>query len=86
MASDLEQLKTVVRSEGFWFLNYWPLANYRKMWGDFRDRLKPISYSEERDYLGIELIELFPSCFAKRSRDLDEFLVSKLVVTFQAVK
>jgi SAM-dependent methyltransferase len=81
-----EQLKTVVKSEGFWYLNYWPLAKYRQMWQDFAPRLRPIRYTEEHDYNGLELIARFPSCFAKRSRDLDEFTVSKFVVTLEVVK
>ena len=81
-----EQLRPHVTAKDFWHLNYWSLAQYRKTWADFSARMKPVSYYEGHDYHGIELISRFPSCFAKRSRSIEEFTVSKFVIVFEAVK
>ena len=79
-------LRPLVTSKGLWYLNHWSLAQYRSLWTSVADRLQLLSYSEEHDYAGLELIEEFPSCFVKRSRDIAEFTTSKLVLTFRVIK
>jgi SAM-dependent methyltransferase len=81
-----DQLRPHVTSKEFWYLNHWPLAKYRALWKSFSHRMKPIRYVEGRDFQGLELIPRFPSCFAKRSRDIDEFTVSKFTITFDVIK
>jgi SAM-dependent methyltransferase len=83
---DEDTLRSRVTSEDLWHLNHWSLAQYRNLWTSVSDKLKIISYSEEHNYDGLELIEEFPSCFAKRSRDIDEFTTSKFVITFLVLK
>ncbi len=80
-----DDIRPRVTSPDLWNLNHWPLARYRALWDDVEatGRLRRVAYSEERDFGGVELIAEFPSCFAKTSRDIDEFTVSKLVVTFE---
>lgn len=72
-----------VTSKDLWFLNRWSLANYRQLWSEFSERLSPIIYFEGSDFRGLELIKKYPQCFIKQSRNLDEFLTSKISVIFE---
>lgn len=71
-----------VSSKDLWFLNRWSLAQYRELWSDFTDKLNLIGYHEGYDFQGLELIKKYPGCFIKRSRNIEDFIVSKIVVTF----
>lgn len=79
-------LRPLVTSKGLWHLNHWSLAQYRALWASVSSRLERVFYREEHDFQGLELIQEFPSCFVKRSRNIDEFTTSKLVVTFKVLK
>ncbi len=81
-----DDIRAIVSDPNLWHLNNWSLEQYRDLWEQVRPRLSPIKYSEEADYRGIEVISRFPSCFAKRSRSVEDFFVSKFVITFQVVK
>lgn len=79
-------LRPLVTSKDLWHLNRWPLARYRALWASVSNKLERVFYREEHDFQGVELIEEFPSCFVKCSRDINEFTTSKLVVTFKVLK
>lgn len=69
--------------KGFWHLNYWSVAQYRRLWAESSAFAKIHSYSEEHDYHGLELIERFPACFTKRSRTLEDFTLAKFRIVFE---
>lgn len=83
---DEDTLRPLVTSDDLWHLNGWSLTQYRGLWESFSNKLDRVFYSEEHDFQGLELIKEFPSCFVKRSRNIDEFTTSKLVVTFKVLK
>ena len=79
-------LRPFVSSKNFWHLNYWPLQRYREMCASLAPQLELVHYEEGVDLNGLELIEKYPSCFRKRSSNINEFVVSKLVMKFKAIK
>lgn len=71
-----------VSSKDLWFLNRWSLAQYRNLWIDFAQTLDIVSYREGSDFQGLELIKKYPGCFQKVSRNIDEFITSKITIVF----
>ncbi|AWI87852.1 hypothetical protein C0214_05780 [Methylobacterium sp. DM1] len=71
-----------VSSKDLWFLNRWSLDQYRKLWIDFAKILDVVRYHEGSDFQGLELIKKYPGCFQKVSRDINEFVTSKITVIF----
>lgn len=76
----------VVSSKDLWNLNKLSIDNYRSIWNNCSDILIISHYNEIHDYKGIELIPKFPECFAKISRKLDDFTISRIVITFRVLK
>ncbi|PTM43571.1 class I SAM-dependent methyltransferase [Bosea sp. 124] len=81
-----DDLAKFVSAKDLWNLNGMSLYDYRYLWSNNSNIFKTLSLSEEKDYHGLELISRFPSCFAHKSRDLDYFTTSKLVITLRVSK
>jgi len=75
-----------VTSKDLWCLNRWSLTQYRELWAKHADTLDVVDYSEGFDFQGLELIHRYPHCFTKVSRDIEDFVTSKIVVTFRVRK
>lgn len=78
-----DQLRPHVTHKGFWHLNYWSASQYRAAWAASSAFATIYSCIEEHDYHGLELIERFPSCFAKRSRTIGDFTLAKFRIVFE---
>lgn len=59
------------------------LADYRGIWKKYSGTLKRLDYYERPYWDFIDLIKKYPSCFASKSRHLDNFVVSNISVLFQ---
>ncbi len=64
-------------------LNRWKLEDYRKLWNKYSSKLTKISYSENKNFVGLELIKDYPSCFKDKSINFDEFVTSSIEVLFK---
>ncbi|MEM7808879.1 MAG: class I SAM-dependent methyltransferase [Planctomycetota bacterium] len=64
-----------------WGLNYLSIGAYRKAFAVSDRDVALTEYREEGEYVGLDLICRHASCFAKTSRDLSDFTVSKIVLT-----
>lgn len=62
------------------YVNGLSLARHREIWRTAAVGAVQCSYREVPDIRGLSLVRRFPSCFAARSRDIDEFLITEIHV------
>ncbi len=72
--------------EARWQLNCRDLSYYREVWQQLDTLYRIVHLTEERDFDGIEIISQHPACFAKVSKKIDDFLISKIAVTLEVRK
>lgn len=70
---------------GFHWMNEWSLTQYRQLWRQYAQRLKPVIYYETYNADHVDLITRYPSCFKSKTKKFEDLIVAYIEVLFRKV-